>query len=297
VLQTDKENEKKKINMKSNIYITILILLVSLSNGYSQQYGWVPLTWVNNTDVIKRIYQSGNEAWILTNDKLYYSPDYPSVQATQLFASSTTFNDMFFSNQGGFKYGWIVGYVSMGARTIDTSALIWTDMYLSGDLTFSCVTFPNTSIGFASGSDGRLHKTFDGGSNWADFGIQISNGNINTIIFIDSVTGFVGGSAPAFKKTTDGGLTWNAISGYTATMNDIYFYDSTHGWAVGANDIIYYNGSSWIRIANFSGQNLNSVFFVSPTEGWIVGTGGTILHSTNGGATWTNQTSGTNVTL
>jgi len=282
--------------MKTKL-ITILLCILCSTAGFAQQYGWVPLPWVNKTDVIKRIYQSGNEAWILTNDKLYHSPNYPSVQVTQLFSSSTTFNDFIFANQGGAKYGWIVGYVSMGARTIDTSALIWTDMYLSGDLTFSCVSFPNTSIGFASGSDGRLHKTIDGGSNWTDIGVNISNGSVNTISFTDSVTGYIGGSAPAFKKTTDGGLTWISISGYTATINDIYFYDSTHGWAVGTSDITYYNGSSWNRIANPTGQNLNSVFFINPEEGWIVGNGGTILHSTNGGATWSKQTSGTTATL
>ncbi|MBM3242306.1 T9SS type A sorting domain-containing protein [Candidatus Poribacteria bacterium] len=43
--------------------------------------------------------------------------------------------------------------------------------------------------------------------------------------------------------------------------------------------------------------NLSDVTFVSPTEGWIVGATGTILHTTDAGATWTAQTSGITTNL
>ncbi len=41
----------------------------------------------------------------------------------------------------------------------------------------------------------------------------------------------------------------------------------------------------------------NSTFWVTTLSGWIVGDGGWILHTTDGGATWTVQASGTNVNL
>ena len=280
--------------LKKFFILLILILMSEISSA--QEYGWVKLTSPTSGN-LRRIYVSDGEVWLLSDKIIYYSSNYPYLQFVQSFTSSTTFCDMTFINQSETKYGWIVGYASMGARTTHTSATVWTDMYLSGDLTFSCVSFPNTSIGFACGSDGRLHKTLDGGSNWADVGVSISNGSINTISFTDSTTGYLGGSAPAFKKTTDGGLTWINISGYTGTINDIYFYDSMHGWAVGASDILYYNGSLWTRIANSLEYNLNSVFFINANEGWIAGNGGIIIHSTDGGVTWSKQESGTTVTL
>ena len=43
----------------------------------------------------------------------------------------------------------------------------------------------------------------------------------------------------------------------------------------------------------WSGTGLNGVAFVNASDGWAVGFGGTILHTTNGGATWTVQNSGT----
>jgi photosystem II stability/assembly factor-like uncharacterized protein len=278
-----------------NLQFAILLLFMA-SGSFAQQYGWVALT-SPKTGNLKRIFISGKEAWLLSDNKIFYSSNYPLVQFAETFTGLTTFSDMTFANQGVTNYGWIVGYASMGARTTDLSALVWTDMYLSGDLTFSCVSFPNTSVGFGSGTDKRLHKTLNGGVDWFDTGVQLSNGDINTIVFTDTLNGYIGGSAPSFKKTIDGGLNWSSISGYTGTINDIYFYNSSHGWAVGAFDIFCYNVSSWIRISNAAGKSLNSVFFINANEGWIVGNGGTILHSTDGGATWTAQTSGTTVTL
>jgi len=276
---------------------TILLSILCSTAGFAQQYGWVPLPWVNKTDVIKRIYQSGNEAWILTNDKLYYSPNYPSVQATLLFDNLFTFNDLTFANQGTAKYGWLVGSESMGARTTDTSALVWTDMYLSGDLAYSCVSFPDAQVGYGSGSDKRLHKTVNGGIDWFDAGVSLSVSSVNTLVFLDTLVGYFGGSSPAFRKTTDGGLTWTNAASVTGSIMDIHFHDSNHGCVVGVSDIFHFHGSSWVRIPNPSGSTLYSVFLVSPMEGWAVGLDGTITHTIDGGATWTNQTSGTYVDL
>jgi len=41
------------------------------------------------------------------------------------------------------------------------------------------------------------------------------------------------------------------------------------------------------------GDDLRSVCFATPTIGWCVGSFGTILHTTDGGESWTSQTSGT----
>ena len=41
------------------------------------------------------------------------------------------------------------------------------------------------------------------------------------------------------------------------------------------------------------GNHLNDVSFVSQTIGWTVGGYGTILKTTDGGTTWTTQSSGT----
>jgi photosystem II stability/assembly factor-like uncharacterized protein len=278
--------------------LQFLILLIFMASGsFAQQYGWVPLPWINDTDVIKRIYQSGDEAWLLTHDKLYYSANYPSVQFTQLYYNSDfKLYDMTLINQGTVKYGWLVGSDSRGARTTDTSALVWTDMYIGGDTQVS-VSFPDKTTGYVTGTDKSLYKTIDGGANWTEIYSGLSVSSVDALFFVNTLIGYCGGASPSFKKTTDGGLTWTNVGGVTGSMFDISFYDSNHGYAVGVSDIFYYHGSSWVRVANSSGSVLYTVFFVSPTQGWAAGLNGTIIHSTDGGAIWTAQASGTTVTL
>ncbi len=81
-------------------------------------------------------------------------------------------------------------------------------------------------------------------------------------------------------------------------MDMCFLPDGQHGWTVGALDenlsIIYRTadgGSSWETLT-VSGS-LRAVFFTSPDSGWVVGTNGTILATTDGGDSWSNQSSGT----
>jgi photosystem II stability/assembly factor-like uncharacterized protein len=280
--------------MMKNLQFLMLLLFMAFGS-FAQQYGWVALTSPNASGLFRNIYVSGNEAWLLNNNAIYYSNNYPTTQFSQIYTPSNTLNAMYFTIQGGLKYGWAVGNSSLGARTTDGTN--WTSMSLGGTSNYQCVSFPTTSLGIASGTDKRLHKTVNGGANWTDAGVTLGFGTVNTLFFVDSTTGYEGTSDPRLAKTSDGGATWIDEGEITGTISDIYFYDSTHGWAVGASDILYYNNSTWAQLNNTSAYPLYAVFFLNQNEGWIVGDGGTILHSTDGGATWTNQSSGTNVTL
>src|SRR5215831_19484521 len=53
----------------------------------------------------------------------------------------------------------------------------------------------------------------------------------------------------------------------------------------------YYVGEA--KLSDPSTANLNAISFVDANTGTAVGGGGTILHTTDGGATWTPQSSGT----
>lgn len=48
----------------------------------------------------------------------------------------------------------------------------------------------------------------------------------------------------------------------------------------------------WEPVNYSQDLKLNDVFFVSPDVGWVAGDAGTILHTTDGGATWTAQLGG-----
>jgi photosystem II stability/assembly factor-like uncharacterized protein len=132
------------------------------------------------------------------------------------------------------------------------------------------VDFVSPSTGWAVGGHAIL-KTTNGGRSWTD---QSSNGPIEpqadaAVDFVDSRTGWVVGGNQILK-TTDGGSTWTIQT-------------------TGAD--------SWLT-------SLNSVHFVDASTGWVVGWGGgvgsmngIIYKTTDGGATWIAQTSGTTAQL
>jgi len=122
--------------------------------------------------------------------------------------------------------------------------------------------------------------------------------SVDGLIFLDTLIGYSAGASPSFKKTTDGGLTWFNVGNITGNMIDIYFLDESHGWAVGASDIIIYRNATWSRVENTPmGTADYSIFFVDQNNGWRVGPWGKIFNSSDGGFTWNEETSGTTKTL
>ena len=92
---------------------------------------------------------------------------------------------------------------------------------------------------------------------------------------------------------------WTQLStNYIGNFKDVYFINTTVGYAVGGNNttgIIYKTtngGTSWSATA-ISTSSLESVWFTSSSTGFAVGSGGKIFTTTNAGSTWTVVTSPT----
>lgn len=65
-----------------------------------------------------------------------------------------------------------------------------------------------------------------------------------------------------------------------------------------AQQLVEPQSSLWRKQSPFpTGRTLNGVDMISPTEAWAVGEAGTIVHTTDGGSTWTIQNSGTSEPL
>lgn len=93
-------------------------------------------------------------------------------------------------------------------------------------------------------------------------------------------------------------------------LSSVYFLDQKRGWAVTIGDAILYTndgGKTWTEnfkiddahkaeLKFFKGKvaELRDVFFINEVRGWVVGKGknSIILHTTDGGLTWTYQESG-----
>ncbi|MEX2345749.1 MAG: YCF48-related protein [Balneolaceae bacterium] len=116
--------------------------------------------------------------------------------------------------------------------------------------------------------------------------------NLYSVHFVDADTGWAAGANDRVYKTTDGGQIWNSFStGASTYISDLHFFDSENGWLSASNGIKYTEdgGESWIHSYNTTTQ-MFSVYFTDGENGWAAGAGGTIIHTSDGGANWGIQT-------
>ncbi len=116
------------------------------------------------------------------------------------------------------------------------------------------------------------------------------------------------GKSGMIVQTGDGGRTWHVRTrGRQLEVNSVFFHDRRLGWALADGPLIVRTtdgGRSWhdarvIQSAAFGEPFLRDIFFVTPRISWAVGSqmvpGGdetVILKSTDGGANWTRQDTG-----
>jgi photosystem II stability/assembly factor-like uncharacterized protein len=201
-----------------------------------------------------------------------------------------------------------------GGATWQPSTSAAGDYY--GDL--SALQFVNATSGWAAGSGGEILATTNGGATWT---AQSSNTteDLNGVHFADAADGWAVGDQGTIVHTSDGGATWTAqSSGTSYQLTGVTFTDVQNGWATGQTFTPYDNYSSGVILHTTDGGQhwttqyastfdentltvgiaFSAVAFTDPQDGWAAGeTKGsdlsynhcTILHTTDGGATWTRQ--------
>jgi photosystem II stability/assembly factor-like uncharacterized protein len=174
---------------------------------------------------------------------------------------------------------------------------------------FVDVAAPTTHVCFALkvGIRGGVWVTTDRGKSWKRQVLPVDTKGYEAIDFTDAQTGWAVGAAGMIAQTTDGGLTWTAqVSGVDVRLHGVCFRDADVGYAVGEYGVIVATQdggvtwtpqvSGWVADPAVEDDNLilNDVDFVSTTEGWIVTAGGWtpgqangLLHTVDGGQTWT----------
>jgi photosystem II stability/assembly factor-like uncharacterized protein/PKD repeat protein len=152
------------------------------------------------------------------------------------------------------------------------------------------------AVGLSSmGNQESIYKSTDSGVSWTVVNIY-GNGTwpriSNAIHFPNSTTGFVAGTNGRILKTTNGGNNWTALSsGTTSEIKDIWFTNSSSGYAVGNGRVLRTTngGSSWTSTV-FSGSIFNSVHFPTANVGYAVGEDRKMIKTTNAGLNWTLST-------
>ena len=163
--------------------------------------------------------------------------------------------------------------------------------------------FISADTGWAAGGpNGWIRKTVNGGQSWT---LQFTSPYyLRSIEFIDANTGFAGSLNGQLYRTTNGGTSWTDISpgispapdgicGLSAPTADVIYGCGL--WAGPAYLIKSVNGGSTWTYTDMSAYatRLVDIHFTTPDSGFATGTanpaspGGVILHTVDGGASWT----------
>ena len=194
----------------------------------------------------------------------------------------------------------------------------WTMQYAGapyGQPWWQAIVFANDNLhGWAVGYDPYVLSTTDGGANWVFQCLDQSVGS--TIGFYDVATDghsrcWAVGRNGLIMATTDG-VTWFTQRAGTDIGNNLKAVDfiNSRGWAVGDRGTILATtdgGTTWAAQNSGTTRALLGVQFyvvlvpTSPPKllycGWACGYNGTIVATTDGGAHWLPQRSGTTAPL
>jgi photosystem II stability/assembly factor-like uncharacterized protein len=163
--------------------------------------------------------------------------------------------------------------------------------------------FFNENKGVAVGNDGKIIKTNDGGATWLTVPAG-TNQSIRSVEFLNEKIGWAG-STGCLLKTNDGGATWSVVAapaGIPAAriIYSVSFSNENDGIAVcqggGANGgfVLVTNdgGITWEgkTLAAVTGlaaiTDLRHVAWYNSTTAYAVGATGTVIKTTDKGATW-----------
>jgi photosystem II stability/assembly factor-like uncharacterized protein len=164
--------------------------------------------------------------------------------------------------------------------------------------------------GIAGGDSQTILYSTDSGASWQTSQSGFFGGGFPGAQMLSPAIGFVAGQNSIFQPllgaTTDGGLTWNFQAFYfdknEGGATAAFFFNQNTGIVSG----FVFDGRGAIARTTDSGMNWSTLFFDQPleainfpqsTSGFAVGWGGRILHSTDMGITWIDQSSGTSANL
>ncbi|MCF8243010.1 MAG: T9SS type A sorting domain-containing protein [Melioribacteraceae bacterium] len=215
-----------------------------------------------------------------------------AISESASFTQQTNFDIDFYDNLNG----WMVG--TGDASVTSDGGATWTNTGLSNAVfgeTMYDIEMVNNMIWYISGSNGKIGRTYDGGTNWVF--TTVGNGSFNMYAcgFSSTINGWTVGDGGVIFKTTDGS-NWNSQIA-TKTRNSLtgcFFFNNDTGYVIGNSGTILKTlngGVSWSDESAKLGtsNNLHDIYFPSDTVGYICGDA--VFYSTmNGGVTWDKQT-------
>lgn len=207
-------------------------------------------------------------------------------------------------------HGMACGYLGSNSYVFHTTdgGQNWTASLIQAGHNLQGICVVNTLNAWTVGWEGTIYATADGGYTWT----QQAGGTARDLLevfFINPTVGWIAGGlndggSYLVLRTINGGSTWTSQSfgSDCATVECLYFADAFNGWIGGRSTDgphIHHTidgGYTWTRQtlpAMATSSSIRALSFANSTQGWATpNTGaasGTILHTSDGGATWASQ--------
>lgn len=150
------------------------------------------------------------------------------------------------------------------------------------------VVFLDNETAIAVGESGTIIATYNGGDSWAVQSKVFTVLSFKSIDRVDANTAVAVGESGIILRTDNQGATWSPITSDThETLNDVSFFDATHGIAVAWNTVLRSSdgGLTWQKTTLT--DNMLAVDMLSPADAVALGEFGGVQYTIDGGATWT----------
>jgi photosystem II stability/assembly factor-like uncharacterized protein len=301
-LETEPTAKSHMSNLKAN-YLAITLIFSFISSVFGQ---WSPIDSGTTSNLNGAVLLDSGTGFVVGDMGIILkSTDAGATWTPRTSGTSNTLHGVYFLDP---NEGVAVGDSGAILRTTDGGAT-WQSIASGVKDSLRSVSFSGTN-GICGGDSQDILYSTDSGASWQISQSGFFGGGFLGAQMLSATTGFVAGQNSIFQAlvgtTTDGGASWAFqpfyFDGNEGGANDVFFLDQNTGVVSGS----VFDGRGAIARTTDAGMNWSTLFFDQPIEGvafptaasgFAVGAVGRILHTTDTGATWTDQTSGSSANL
>lgn len=272
-----------------------IITLVLLASSLCASAQWGKLYSGTSRDLNDVFFANNNTGWAVGKDGAIRKT--ADGGTTWLGQSSPVHEDLESVYFISSLIGWACGKEGYIIKTTDGGTTWNLQASNAADDLYAIYFFSNDN-GVAVGKRGIVVTTDNGGTTWTVRASGTASG-LNAVQMLNFNTIYACGEYGKIIKSEDGGATWasKASSSYYS-FTDMHFVSSTKAYFTiearnedqTPNNMFSYDGTTLTPITANTSKVLYAVHFVSENEGYVAGEEGRILHTTNGGTSWTAQT-------
>jgi len=290
--------------LKTPIFVLLVVLLVGFTGCKKSRSGMgkINIKSITRENVHGVIAADDKNIWITGNYGSIFKSSDGGVEWTQQASGiekGILVDGVFLDN----KVGWVIGLFGTVLYT-DNGGESWIKQETHTTRHLFGVFFTDKKHGWAVGEWGTVLYTDDGGNTWKKQREEIDR-TFNNITFADNKTGWIVGERGVIFHTVDGGKTWEKqlpkvferetfeeeLENPPPSLFGVVFKDEKRGWACGIDGTIIYTADGGNTWEQLpSGTDLTLyTLFLKGDKGWVVGDRGAYLMSSDGGMTWQVQ--------